>query len=131
MQRYMLAKAPVMGFVTVKDMPEIIAMNPLQPMLMRCGMDRYLVPAILVEAAHEAIKAHGDYLRDVSFSSLHMEEARATQREIAKVQQREVAKLVHGVVGKVRISAPRVIGSSSGVSSGADEEWRGDHDGGL
>jgi len=56
------------GFVTDRDLPEIIVENRFQKLLVRCGGGRFIVAA--QDAAHfiEIIdREKSDYVRDVSF----------------------------------------------------------------
>ena len=57
------------GFVTENDLPTVIAANRLQPLLVRCGSCRFIVPADQAEHIIGIIGREGsDYVRDVSFS---------------------------------------------------------------
>ena len=76
-QSYMLTKP--FGFVTDKDMPEVIRLARLVPLLVRCGGKRFVAPAQDVAAMIKAVEASGDYVRDVSFPAQEMDAARAAQ----------------------------------------------------
>lgn len=54
------------GFLKVEDMPELIALDRLFPVLVRCDMCRFECAA--QDCAHliKAVQAIGDYVRDVS-----------------------------------------------------------------
>lgn len=55
------------GFLKTGDLPEIIATNRLQLLLVRCGGGRFLCPAQDLEHFIGIIEASGaDYIRDVS-----------------------------------------------------------------
>ncbi len=56
-----------MGFLTDKDIPQLIALDPLFPVLVRCGGCRFTCGAQDVVHLEACIKAGGDHVRDVSF----------------------------------------------------------------
>jgi len=56
-----------MGFITEKELSQIINENRLQPMLVRCGGGRFVCPAQDVQHFIDIIQREGtDYIRDVS-----------------------------------------------------------------
>ena len=56
------------GFVTSQDMAEIVTINRLQPLLVRCGGCRFQAPAQDVARLIRLVEATGEeYVRDVSF----------------------------------------------------------------
>ena len=55
------------GFLRDADMPELIALDRLCPVLVRCGGCRFTCAAQDVEHLLKCIEAGGDYCRDVSF----------------------------------------------------------------
>ena len=58
------------GFIQDVDLPEIIAHNRLQLLLVRCGNGRFLCPAQDLEHFMGIISSSGkDYVRDVSIAS--------------------------------------------------------------
>jgi hypothetical protein len=67
------------GFLTEADMPELIALDRLCPVLVRCGACRFTCAA--QDCAHliTAIVAAKDYVRDVSFPVGAMERAASWQ----------------------------------------------------
>lgn len=85
-------------------MPEIVKLDPLVPMLLRCGCHRYVVPACLVAMAIETLKAGGDYLRDVSFTAQTLDEARASQKVAQAAGKAFVAGVVDTVTAAMRTS---------------------------
>jgi hypothetical protein len=64
-----------MGFLTEADMPELIRLDRLFPVLVRCGGCRFTCGAQYLEHLMACIKAGGDYVRDVSFPVGSMERA--------------------------------------------------------
>ena len=55
------------GFLAAVDLPELIAVDRLQPCLVRCGAGRFTAPAQDVAHFVAIIEADGrDYVRDVS-----------------------------------------------------------------
>jgi len=63
------------GFVTEKQMPELIAIDRLAPLLVRCGGKRFTCAAQDLASMLAAVVAGGDYVRDVSFPVGSMERA--------------------------------------------------------
>lgn len=57
------------GFVTAKDMPELILLYPKCECLVRCGNGRFVCPADLVAYAIGEVQRCGDYVRDVSVTT--------------------------------------------------------------
>lgn len=56
-----------LGFVTDKDLPNVIAENPRQMILVRCGCGRFLATADQVQHFIDIIEREkSDYVRDVS-----------------------------------------------------------------
>ena len=124
------------GFVTSADMPEIIRFAPIVPLLMRCGRERYLMPACLVSQTIAVIEANGDYLRDVSFPVHILDEARKAQKQ----DKARVAGLVATVTAVVKATPSEPLTARQQAALNArllssfgsmEEEYRGDHGGGL
>lgn len=67
------------GFVTEADLPAIIAADRLCWLLVRCGcqLGRFSCPAQNLAEMLKAVEAVGDYVRDVSFPSYVIDEAKA------------------------------------------------------
>ena len=63
------------GFVTEKQMPELIGIDRLAPLLVRCGGKRFTCAAQDLAPMLAAVVAAGDYIRDVSFPVGSMERA--------------------------------------------------------
>lgn len=55
------------GFLTAEDMPELISLARLHPVLVRCGRCRFTCAAQDFAFVKESIEKNGDYIRDVSF----------------------------------------------------------------
>lgn len=62
-----LIKRHPFGFLTAEDMPELIALARLHPVLVRCGRCRFTCAAQDFAFVKESVEKNGDYLRDVSF----------------------------------------------------------------
>lgn len=75
------------GFLRETDMPELIRLDRLCPVLIRCGGCRLTCAA--QDAAHiiKAIEAAADYVRDVSFPVGSLERAAAWRDERNHCQQ--------------------------------------------
>lgn len=55
------------GFVTDADLPELVAVAPFYPCLVRCNLCRFTIPAEYVRHLVQIIDASGkDYVRDVA-----------------------------------------------------------------
>lgn len=69
------------GFITLDDLPDIIAHDRLCWLLVRCGAQhgRFSAPAQNVAQLITTIEAAGDWVRDVSFPISVLEEARANR----------------------------------------------------
>lgn len=67
------------GFVTEKELPAIIELDRLTPLLVRCGGCRFCAPAQDIAKLILAVEKSGDYIRDVSFPANSMDDARAAQ----------------------------------------------------
>jgi hypothetical protein len=65
------------GFVTEAEMPAIIEQDRLVPLLVRCGGTRFCAGAQYIAGLLKMVEAGGDYVRDVSFPSGVIDEARA------------------------------------------------------
>ena len=67
------------GFIQDGDLPEIIKLDPLCWLLVRCGAQhgRFSAPAQNIGQLVSTIEAAGDWVRDVSFPSQCIDEARA------------------------------------------------------
>ncbi len=63
------------GFITDADLPAIIELDRLCPLLVRCGGCRFTAAAQYIAHMIKAIEAAGDYVRDVSFPVGSMERA--------------------------------------------------------
>ena len=105
-QVYMMQKP--YGFVTAADMPEVIRLDAAVSMLVRCGMRRYLVPAVMVEATLAAVRASGDYVRDVSFAASEMDDAREAHKAATGV----IARIVREVTAGVRVNGLQADGAT-------------------
>ena len=117
-QAFMLSNPQPFGFVTAGQMAEVIRLDPLVPMLMRCGCNRYVVPAVLVAATIEAVKGGGDYLRDVSFTAQELEEARQSQKVAQAAGKAFVARVVREVTSGVKVNAVKADGMTLDLSVG-------------
>src|SRR5881392_2872760 len=56
-----------MGFLSEADIPKLIALDRLCPVLVRCGGCRFTCGAQDVQHLMRCVEAGGDYVRDVSF----------------------------------------------------------------
>lgn len=72
------------GFITDKDLPELIALHPLCQCLVRCGCCRFVCAAQDVAHLLKCIDAGGDYVRDVSVTSQEIAAAPAWRRELTR-----------------------------------------------
>lgn len=63
------------GFITDADMPKLIKLDRLCPLLVRCGNGRFTTAAQNVAHFIKCVEAGGDYVRDVSFPVGSMERA--------------------------------------------------------
>lgn len=54
------------GFLTKEQMPELIRLDPEFPVLVRCGMGRFVCPAHKCAERVNRVHWQGDYVRDVS-----------------------------------------------------------------
>lgn len=66
LQRYFLNLASQGYFVTERDLPELIKLNRLCLLLVRCGQGRFLCPAQDLQHFMQCVEAGKDYVRDVS-----------------------------------------------------------------
>lgn len=56
------------GFiVNAEQLDEVIAQNPMEQVLVRCGGRRFVCAAVDVRFMMDAVEAKGDYVRDLSF----------------------------------------------------------------
>ena len=56
-----------MGFITDEQLPRVIAENPAQMVLVRCGEDRFVCPAVEAPGRIAVVGLHAtNYVRDVS-----------------------------------------------------------------
>lgn len=97
-----------MGFITSAQMPELIALEPLQPCLVRCGGKRFTCGAQDVAEMIRAVEMAGDYVRDVSIPSVDYRAAVEMAKLPAPVP---AAKLVPAFVqteNSVKPSEPRL-----------------------
>lgn len=81
------------GFVTEAELPALIALDRLCPLLVRCGGCRFTAGAQYIAHLVKCIEAGGDYVRDVSFPVGSIEAAAEWQcyeTEKPKVQQRHL-----------------------------------------
>lgn len=119
-----------MGFLTSAEMPELIALDRLFPVLVRCGGCRFTCAA--QDCAHliACIEAGGDYVRDVSFPVGSLERAASWQPEPSREERKELQRLAQMAR---RAGDNATLRAISGSLSGSDceEEWRGDADPGL
>lgn len=65
------------GFLRDTDIPQLVKLDRLQPLLVRCGACRFTCAAQDTPTLVSYVEAAGDYVRDVSFTSDVMDEARA------------------------------------------------------
>jgi hypothetical protein len=65
------------GFITDKQLPQLIELDRLQPCLVRCGGVRFECGAQYLTAMLAMVEASGDYVRDVSIPAGDMDQARA------------------------------------------------------
>jgi len=65
------------GFITDKDLPELIALHRLCQCLVRCGCCRFTCAAQNIAHLLKCIDAGGDYVRDVSVTSAELAAAPA------------------------------------------------------
>jgi hypothetical protein len=74
-----LIRSKPYGFITEQDIPAIIALDRLCWLLVRCGAQhgRFSAPAQNIAQLIATIEATGDWVRDVSFPSYLIDEARA------------------------------------------------------
>lgn len=63
------------GFLTDADMPALIELDRLCPVLVRCGGCRFTCGAQYLEHLIKCVEAGGDYVRDVSFPVGSLERA--------------------------------------------------------
>jgi hypothetical protein len=63
------------GFLTSADIPVLMSMDRLFPVLVRCGSCRFQCGVQYVEHMIQCIVAGGDYVRDVSFPAGSFEAA--------------------------------------------------------
>src|SRR5437764_14745167 len=79
LQQFIASKP--MGFLKSTDMPALIALDRLCPVLVRCGGCRFTCAAQDLKHLIECIKAGADYVRDVSFPTGSLERAALWQPE--------------------------------------------------
>jgi hypothetical protein len=77
------------GFITANQMPDLIALDRLHPVLVRCGGGRFTCGAQDVAHFIKCVEAGGDYVRDVCVP------AGSIERAAAWVAAPSVAKCVH------------------------------------
>ena len=77
------------GFLRDADMPALIALDRLCPVLVRCGGCRFTCAAQDVAHMIACVSAGGDYVRDVSFP------VGAQDRAAAWVQEEGIPKTIH------------------------------------
>lgn len=63
------------GFLNDSATRIFAGQEPLLPVVMRCGRQRFLLPVAMVEAVKKLVKADGDYIRDVSIAPCALDEA--------------------------------------------------------
>ena len=81
------------GFLTAADMPELIKLDRLCPVLVRCGACRFTCAAQYCAHLLECIAAGGDYVRDVSFPVGSLERA-ADWRSLCPSQELKVGAVI-------------------------------------
>lgn len=91
------------GFVTDADLPQIIALDRLVWLLVRCGAQhgRFAAPAQDIPQLIATIEATGDWVRDVSFPSCLIDEARAFQAANPPPLPEHARARLHAHVAKV------------------------------
>lgn len=67
LQQFIKSKEPQCGFLRDTDIAELVKLDRLCQILVRCGGCRFTCAAQDVEHLEQCIKAGGDYIRDVSF----------------------------------------------------------------
>jgi hypothetical protein len=89
------------GFITDADLPAIIAADPLCWLLVRCGAQhgRFSAPAQNIAQLVATIEAAGDWVRDISFPSHVIEQARAFVDQPEKWRRLNAAADVKLAVG--------------------------------
>ena len=75
LQAFINGKLQNGGFLSSEDLPDLIKIERLQQVLVRCGGCRFTCAAQDVEHLIKCIDAGGDYVRDVSFKSGALAEA--------------------------------------------------------
>lgn len=67
LQQFIKSEDPQCGFLRDTDIAELVKLDRLCQVLVRCGGCRFTCSAQDVEHLEQCIKAGGDYIRDVSF----------------------------------------------------------------
>lgn len=125
----LLATLPC-GFLTAETLPKLIALDRLHPVLVRCGGCRFQCAAQDVEHLMKCVDAGGDYVRDLSIPCgwEHRAETWAPESPVTPLKFLPANFLQKpGVTHALRPGHE----TASGYSQAYDEEYRGDHDGGL
>lgn len=114
-----------MGFLLNADIAELVKLDRLCPVLVRCGGCRFTCGAQDAKHIMAAIELAGDYVRDVSFPAGSLERA-------AKWQPARPAAPI--TMLPARFLAPRKAQRPTpdyGYTGQFDDDWRGDADSGL
>lgn len=90
-------------YLTTTTMPELVRLDRLFPVLVRCGGCRFTCAAQDVEHLVKCISAGGDYVRDVSFPVGSFDRASGWRDQSATAQTmvRAVNNRAVGLVGSV------------------------------
>ena len=112
------------GFLTDATLPKLVELDRLHPCLVRCGGGRFVCGAQDVDHFIKCVALGGDYVRDISIPARC--EERAAQWQPATPYPLLAAQL------KPATPAPLPLGyNPHGRNPQFDDDWRGDHDGGL
>lgn len=117
------------GFLTDADIPALIALDRLCPVLVRCGGCRFTCAAQCVEHLVKCVEAGGDYVRDVSFPVGSYERAASWRPEPSQEERKELQRLAQSARRAGDNATLRAISGSWGGT--IEDEWRGDADPGL
>ena len=110
------------GFLTEQDIPALIRIDRLCPVLVRCGSCRFQCAAQDVAHIIQGIDAIGDYVRDVSFPVGSDARAAGWQPECPVTPAASFPQSFF----EPRPPGERLPHRSYGSF---DDEWRGDNDG--
>jgi hypothetical protein len=100
------------GFLRDTDMPALIALDRLFPVLVRCGGCRFTCGAQDFEHLERCLVAGGDYVRDVSFPVGSMERAVAWVPEPTFEERKELFRLAKNATSAGDVATVRAIRDS-------------------